>query len=186
MSEIIPSPPGASQRRIEANRKNARASTGPRTPEGKNATGQNAVVHGLTARAILLGREDPQEFQRLRADILAEIGPRGALEGEVADQIVETLWRLRRVPSFERALFAALEEKTRKDTLFADALSRAAVALAPEQARDIGFGRVIERFLSGNFSGRLGRYETGLQRRLSRLLEDLRALKRQAENEAEG
>jgi hypothetical protein len=39
-----------SQRRIEANRRNAQRSTGPKTPEGKGKCAKNAVKHGLTAR----------------------------------------------------------------------------------------------------------------------------------------
>jgi hypothetical protein len=186
MSEIIPARPGASRRRIQINRRNARASTGPRTPEGKQAAGQNAIVHGLTAHKSLLMHEDPQEFQRLRAGIFAEIGPRGVLESELADQIADILWRLRRGPEFERALIAALEEKTRKDAFITDGPGGAIARAPSQQARDIGFGRVIERFLNGNFAGRLGRYKTGLQRRLSRLMQDLHALKRQAAIEAEG
>ena len=38
----------ASQRQIEANRRNARASTGPRSPAGKKRARQNAFRHGLT------------------------------------------------------------------------------------------------------------------------------------------
>jgi hypothetical protein len=185
MGDIIAARPGASRRRIETNRKNARASTGPRTPGGKIAAGQNALVHGLAARNIVLKHEDPQEFQRLRADIFAEIGPRGVLESELADQIVSTLWRLRRVPEFERTLIAALEEKTRKDAHFTDGLQGAIAPAHSEQSRDIGFGRVIERLLNGDFSGRLGRYETGLQRRLSWLLRELHGLKLRVECEGE-
>jgi hypothetical protein len=35
---------------LEANRKNAEKSTGPKTPEGKQAVATNAVKHGLFAR----------------------------------------------------------------------------------------------------------------------------------------
>jgi hypothetical protein len=38
----------ASERQIAANRRNARASTGPRSPSGKKRASQNAFRHGLT------------------------------------------------------------------------------------------------------------------------------------------
>jgi hypothetical protein len=40
----------ASERQIAANRRNARASTGPRSASGKNRAGRNALRHGLTRR----------------------------------------------------------------------------------------------------------------------------------------
>ncbi len=38
----------ASERQIAANRRNARTSTGPRSPSGKKRASQNALRHGLT------------------------------------------------------------------------------------------------------------------------------------------
>ena len=187
MSNIIRAPSGASRRRTEANRKNALMSTGPTTPQGKEASSRNAVAHGLTARTILLANENPEDFVRLRVSAFAELEPRGVLESELADQIVDTLWRLRRIPLFEKALIASLEETARKDAFLSDGIGAGAVSSkTPEQAKDIRFGRVIERFLNGNFSGKLSRYETNLQRRLSRLLNELRALKWQADIDIEG
>jgi hypothetical protein len=40
----------ASERQAAANRRNARNSTGPRSPSGKKRAGQNALPHGLTRR----------------------------------------------------------------------------------------------------------------------------------------
>ena len=39
-----------SQRKIEANRRNAQKSTGPKTEEGKNKVRFNALQHGLCRR----------------------------------------------------------------------------------------------------------------------------------------
>jgi hypothetical protein len=50
---------------IEANRRNAEKSTGPKTPEGKQAVASNAVKHGLFARQLILNDEDPEEYQAL-------------------------------------------------------------------------------------------------------------------------
>ena len=38
-----------SQKRLDANRRNAQKSTGPRTPEGKAKASANAAAHGLSA-----------------------------------------------------------------------------------------------------------------------------------------
>jgi hypothetical protein len=39
----------ATPAQIEANRRNARKSTGPKTAAGKAASSRNALTHGLTA-----------------------------------------------------------------------------------------------------------------------------------------
>lgn len=58
-----------SERKIEANRRNARQSTGPKTEAGKQASRLNAVTHGLLAKAVVITagdyQEDAQEFARL-------------------------------------------------------------------------------------------------------------------------
>jgi hypothetical protein len=40
-------------RQIEANRRNARQSTGSVTEEGKKRSGQNALRHGMTAETVI-------------------------------------------------------------------------------------------------------------------------------------
>ena len=46
-------PAAVSQRKLNANRKNALKSTGPKTARGKAHSRRNAVTHGLTAKSIL-------------------------------------------------------------------------------------------------------------------------------------
>jgi hypothetical protein len=47
-----------SDKQIRANRRNARKSTGPKTPEGKSVVSHNALKHGLLSQQILLPDED--------------------------------------------------------------------------------------------------------------------------------
>jgi hypothetical protein len=49
-----------SEKQAEANRRNALKSTGPKTPEGKNAVRLNALKHGLLSQEILLPGEDEE------------------------------------------------------------------------------------------------------------------------------
>ena len=42
-----------SEKKAEANRRNALKSTGPKTPEGKAAVSLNALRHGLLSQEIL-------------------------------------------------------------------------------------------------------------------------------------
>jgi hypothetical protein len=104
----------ASDRQIEANRRNSQLSTGPRTAEGKASSSRNASRHGLTAQTAFLPGEDEEEFASWRQELIAALDPSGALEFELAERIVSVLWRLRRVPQFEAALLTYLEEEARQ------------------------------------------------------------------------
>ena len=57
----------ASEARILANRRNAALSTGPKTPEGKEASRANSLKHGLTGKGIVMPEGDAAEVER-RAD----------------------------------------------------------------------------------------------------------------------
>jgi hypothetical protein len=48
-----------SDKQLEANRKNATLSTGPRTADGRAVSSRNAVTHGLLSAMVLLPSEDP-------------------------------------------------------------------------------------------------------------------------------
>ena len=95
----------SSDQQFTANRRNARLSTGPRTPAGRARVSLNAVKHGLTGQEVVLPNEDPDEFESLRTGLLADLAPEGDLESALAERIVASSWRLRRIPIFEAALY---------------------------------------------------------------------------------
>jgi hypothetical protein len=65
-----------SPKRLAANRANAAKSTGPRTPQGKAHSSQNARKHIFTASTFAVVRlEDLQEIARLRDDLIAVYRP---------------------------------------------------------------------------------------------------------------
>ena len=69
-----------SLKKLEANRKNALRSTGPRTRKGKAAVKRNALKHGILAREIVIpGREDAVEFSKLHAWLRKDKQPKGFL-----------------------------------------------------------------------------------------------------------
>jgi hypothetical protein len=86
----------ATKAQIAANRRNARKSTGPRTPQGKAAVAKNPVKHGLFARQALIDTEDHAEFDLYRDHMLEDLAPVGPLESALAERIVTLYWRLRR------------------------------------------------------------------------------------------
>jgi hypothetical protein len=92
-------------RHIEANRRNARKSTGPITEEGKQRSRCNAVRHGLTAETVIGALEDAEDYQAFEAVIIADYDPQSAVERELVLRLASLLWRLRRATTMETGLF---------------------------------------------------------------------------------
>jgi hypothetical protein len=91
---------GSSAAQVAANRANAQASTGPRTPEGKARVSQNAVKHGLYSRRTmerLAGRENAglrAEYDAHLEGLQAYWQPQGEAEETLVDRLADQDWRL--------------------------------------------------------------------------------------------
>ena len=72
-----------SYRQIEANRRNALRSTGPKTDAGKQVSRRNALRHGLTAETVLSALEDTEDYKAFEAAITADYDARSAVEREL-------------------------------------------------------------------------------------------------------
>ena len=82
--------------RVEANRRNALKSTGPRTVEGKATVANNAMKHGLrsernpldmtTDSALHFQRE---EFETTLAAFKEDLAPRGPLETRLVERLAQ-------------------------------------------------------------------------------------------------
>ena len=92
-------------RQIEANRRNARLSTGPVTEEGKKKSRQNAVRHGLTAETVIDALEDAEDYAAFEMAITADYDAQSAVERELVLRLASLLWRLRRATAIESGLF---------------------------------------------------------------------------------
>jgi hypothetical protein len=92
-------------RQIDANRRNARKSTGPRTEEGKQRSRCNAIRHGLTAETVIGALEDAEDYQAFEAAIIADYDAQSAVERELVLRLASLLWRLRRATTMETGLF---------------------------------------------------------------------------------
>jgi len=97
-ADTSPAPRQTSVRQIEANRRNALRSTGPTTPQGKQASRLNALTHGLRAKEVIIpGQEDPPELEAILRELCADWEPEGHTELHFVEQIGLGEWRLRRV-----------------------------------------------------------------------------------------
>src|SRR5579875_1249820 len=82
----------SSKKRIRANRRNAKRSTGPRTEAGKRKSRMNALKHGLDAQTLILPGEDEAEFQARLVDWRADLMPRNEPEEALVAEAVRLSW----------------------------------------------------------------------------------------------
>ena len=94
-----------SLKQIEANRRNAEKSTGPRTPEGKRRSRANAFRHGLTAETVIGALENVEDYVAFEAALMIEYGPQSVIAHELVTRLASLLWRLRRATAIETGLF---------------------------------------------------------------------------------
>ena len=87
--------------RCAANRANSLLSTGPRTPEGKQASAKNALRHGLTGRTVLLPSDDLERYAAFCESFKRDLKPVGPLEESLVQNIADSQWRLERIAALE-------------------------------------------------------------------------------------
>jgi hypothetical protein len=90
---------------IEANRRNALRSAGPKTEAGKEVSRRNAVRHGLTAETVIGALEDAEDYKAFEAAVMADYDAQSAVERELVLRLASLLWRLRRATTVETGLF---------------------------------------------------------------------------------
>ena len=95
-----------SERRIEANRRNAQRSTGPRTLAGKTRSSINALRHGITGQVSIMNEEDRGAHDKFCQELIDRFQPDGPLELQFASLIAEDFWRLQRIRAVENDILA--------------------------------------------------------------------------------
>jgi hypothetical protein len=188
-----------SLRQIEANRRNALNSTGPKSELGKQHSRSNAMRHGLTAETVIGFLEDEQDYKEFELSVTSDFDARTAVERELVLRLAGLLWRLRRATAIETGLLqihSNIEGVDKQGATapvhqFATATITTAAELmpAPSSASDRAQifrtfnSEIAARFLAlsrandGAFE-RLIRYETALWRQLGQLLATLEFLRR--------
>ncbi len=92
--------------RAAVNKANAQKSTGPRTEAGKQRSSLNALRHGLTGHTIVLPTEDQSAYQRHSQSFFDECRPKGAIETQLVQSLLDTSWQLNRASAVESNLFS--------------------------------------------------------------------------------
>ena len=96
----------ATPKQIEANRTNAKKSTGPRTKPGKARAAINARRHNLTGQVSLMPAEDLAAHDAFCHEIVESLHPATPMERHLAQSIASDQWRLNRMRAIEDNLFS--------------------------------------------------------------------------------
>jgi hypothetical protein len=141
------------QKQIDANRTNAKLSTGPKTDEGRAVVGTNALKHGIFSRHVILDGESKKDFDSLKQEFYNQFQPQGLLENLFWERALTAAWRLSRVTQMESML----------------------INHAADRSCGSGIIEVLGGY-AGDELALLSRYEISLEKILFRSLGELRVL----------
>jgi hypothetical protein len=83
-------------------------SIGPRSPEGKAISSQNALKHGLASGTLFIPGEDPAEYDSLLKSLLHDQSPVGENEALLVRDMATATWLKDRAIRLQTAAFANL------------------------------------------------------------------------------
>ncbi len=101
VSNVRRRPLALSQRRLEANRRNAARSSGPRTAEGKAKVARNPIKHGFFVARDRWTPQQQRDFEEILAGLRDDFKPQGALEENCVRTIAESYVRMAAVWRYE-------------------------------------------------------------------------------------
>ena len=143
----------------DANRENAKKSTGPKTKEGKETSSKNATTHGLTAHYDVIRTESQEDFDLYRHEMIDEMDPIGPMQHRLAERIVSLSWRLRRAEQLHNQTIDAMLEYKGSDH---------DLALGHRATEDFANCRVLDKLIM---------YERRIENSLYKTMRELKKLK---------
>lgn len=173
----------SSARQINANKRNARRCTGPRSAAGKAVSRLNSLTHGAFAADLLLPGEDAPSFSRLEARYLAHFKPASPAETFLVQRMILSSWRLLRLAAMETRILRARMENAENEPGFRRAISDIVFPAKPGETRPdpsppkdpLAVGWIHDTG-GGNTLFKLARYQVYLERSFYRAHKLLSAL----------
>lgn len=161
----------SSIRRVKANRQNSMKSTGPKDT---SSTRYNAVIHGLLSEGIT-ELDDPTSFLVLCERLENEFDPKGQLEEFLVRRVALCLVRLKRACLLEAEYVTEnvnppITEATGWDASMDELFS------SPVNIIDPGIPARLPDAAVGVLNDRFQRYETSIEKKLFRTLNQLEQL----------
>jgi hypothetical protein len=171
----------ATIKQIEANRRNAQKSTGPRTEAGRTASSRNARRHGCYAGQVLLEGQDQEMYDQLLQEFMDELQPETLRERNLVEMMAIEWWHLGQCEFMRRSFFSRQRQMIAKSDRNWDTISEAErTGLVGE---NIAFYHLKDIVRISDLKSRVTRSYHRASREFDRLRED--SLRRQAEPEAE-
>ena len=156
------------------------STTGPKSQSGKAVSSRNASKHGILSDApVVLGLEDPCEWERHRVGTIESLNAEGHIEIVIAERIANLFWRLKRLERYETEMIIAGLKKVPDRMEFIVQASKALVGLSREQVLtpDAVDRQVIFRMIpDDDVVLTITRYETSLHRQVIQNLHELEAM----------
>ncbi len=150
----------SSAKQIEANRLNAKKSTGPKTPAGKARSSRNAFIHGLSSQRPTVTIENSAEFNAFANKFMDQYEPLDPSEIFLVRRIACMAWRIQRAQCYETLVLDNLCNSIPEDDTRTD--------------QDVFSQLLLDDFRNHQTLAKLQRYETQLERCILRCMKELR------------
>jgi hypothetical protein len=151
----------ATNEQIEANRKNAKLSTGPTGSAGLERSSKNATKHGLAGCTVYLTPSEEEPYRQFHEGLFAALSPKGTLEQSLVESIVDSRWRVFQISKIEAGLYTIGEFENKAE------LSSYPANKAGDVCRALTFSRKQKEF------DKLNRYQSRLNRQATQDLKQL-------------
>jgi hypothetical protein len=165
--------------RVAANRANARKSTGPKTPEGKARSSQNARKHSFNPDPFTIVRiEDRAQIADLVADAIATYQPINSQERHTVERIALAQHSMRRMSALEAGFFTNCLDQGPMDQEILDHSDRGkGVEIATDQHRAYGLAFGFNRYTrQSNVAATFLRFQAQAERLYRHAVEDFHRL----------
>jgi hypothetical protein len=151
----------ATDRQIEANRKNALRSTGPKTIEGKAVVSCNAIKHGILTSKLFVQEQLQEEFSKMREGFYHEFQPKGDLETFLLERIISCAWRLALITQVEAEMYDAEVSWAKIKAAFEGSPDSMMTIARYENALERNFYRALAAFKQVQLNNKESVFEIG-------------------------
>jgi hypothetical protein len=105
-----------SQKKIDANRRNAKKSTGPKTKEGKAKSAMNSMKYGIYSDKFLIKGEKKEDFDEYSNSYINWLNPNNPILFDIVSQIIASGWFAKRYMIVESTIINTKPVEEKKES----------------------------------------------------------------------